>query len=253
MSRIPLPPLPVQREIVRILDNFSELTTELIAELKAELTARKQQYTYYRGELLTFGDDVPMVRLGEISLSTTTGVTPLACNPDYYGGNIPWLRTQEVRFVDILDTEIKVTEKALSETSLKWIPANCVIVAISGATAGRAGINKIPLTTNQHCCCLEINSDKALYRYVFYCLSSVNEKLLRLKRGPRGDLNAGLIRGFTIPLPPLEEQARIAAILDRFSALTTDITKGLSAEIAARKKQYEYYRDKLLTFRELGV
>ena len=139
--KIPIPPLPIQREIVRVLDKFTELT--------AELEARKKQYAYYRNELLTFGDEVPMVALGEISRSISTGVTPLAGNSDYYGGDIPWLRTQEVRFVDIWDTEIRVTERALKETSLKWVPVNCLIVAISGATAGRAGINKIPLTTNQ--------------------------------------------------------------------------------------------------------
>ncbi len=145
---------------------------------------------------------------------------------------------------------MRITEKALKETSLKWIPANCVIVAISGATAGRVGVNKIPLTTNQHCCCFEIDSDKANYRYVFHCLSNANQNILRLKQGARGDLNAGMIKRFTVPLPPLEEQARIVAILDRFDALCNDLTHGLPAEIAARKRQYEYYRDKLLNFEE---
>ena len=201
--------------------------------------------------MLTFSDDVPMISLGEISLSTLTGVTPRAGNLEYYGGDIPWLRTQEVRFVDIWDTKMKVTEKALDETSLKWIPAGCVIVAISGATAGRIGINKIPMTTNQHCCCLEIDGDKALYRYVFHYLSSENEALLRLKQGARGDLNVGLIKRFSIPLPALKDQTRIVDILDKFDALTTDLTTGLPAEIAARQKQYEYYRDKLLTFKEI--
>jgi type I restriction enzyme S subunit len=169
---------------------------------------------------------------------------------EYYGGSIPWLRTQEVRFVDIWDTEMRVTDKAMKETSLKWVPANSVIVAISGATAGRVGINKIPLTTNQHCCCFEINKEKAQYRYVFHCLASANEELLKLKQGARGDLNAGLVRRFLIPIPPLAVQERIVAILDKFDALTTDITAGLPAEIEARHKQYEYYRDRLLTFKE---
>ena len=191
-----------------------------------------------------------MVKIGEISLSTSTGVTPKADNPEYYGGVIPWLRTQEVRFTDIWDTEMRITEKALEETSLKWIPANCIIIAISGATAGRVGVNKIPLTTNQHCCCFEINETKAMYRYAFHCLSNANEDILRLKQGARGDLNAGMLRRFSIPLPSLSEQTRIVEILDKFDALTTDITAGLPAEIAARQKQYEYYRDKLLTFKE---
>ncbi len=238
---IPLPPLPVQSEIVRILDNF------------AELTARKKQYEYYRDSLLTFDDDVPMVPLNEISLSVCTGVTPRAGNPEYYnGGTIPWLRTQEVRFVDIWDTEMKVTERAMTETSLKWVPANSVIIAISGATAGRSAINRIPLVTNQHCCSFEVDRRKGLYRYVFHCVANGYWELLKLKQGARGDLNAGLIKRFTIPLPSLPEQARIVSILDKFDALTTDITAGLPAEIAARQKQYEYYRDKLLTFEEIA-
>jgi type I restriction enzyme S subunit len=188
--------------------------------------------------------------LSEISLITSIGVTPRADNAEYYDGDIPWLRTQEVRFVDIWDTEMRVTEKAMKETSLKWVPVDSVIVAISGATAGRVGINKIPLTTNQHCCCFEINQEKASYRYVFHCLANANEEILKLKQGVRGDLNAGLMRRFLIPIPSLYEQERIVAILDKFDALTTDITIGLPAEIEARRKQYEYYRDKLLTFKE---
>jgi type I restriction enzyme S subunit len=248
---IPVPPLPIQEEIVRILDTFTELIAKLTAELTAELTARKSQYEYYRNSLLQ-QKDTPRIPVGELCLSTSTGVTPKADKSEYYeGGTIPWLRTQEVKFVDIWDTEMRITEKALKETSLKIIPANCVIVAISGATAGRVGINKIPMTTNQHCCCLEIDERKALYRYVYHCLSNANRDLLQLKQGARGDLNAGLIKRFTIPVPALKEQARIVEILDKFDELTTDISNGLPAEIEARKKQYEYYRDKLLTFKEL--
>ena len=250
--KIPIPPLPIQREIVCILDTFTELTAELTTQLAAELEARKKQYESYRDTLLTFGDEVEWKTLGEVSRSITTGVTPLAKNSDYYNGDIPWLRTQEVRYIDIIDTEIKITQKALKETSLKWVPKNSVIVAISGATAGRVGINKIPLTTNQHCCCLEVNKEKALYRYVFHCILNKNEDLLKLKQGARGDLNTSLIKNFKIPIPPLAEQERIVAILDRFDALTHDISIGLPAEIAARKQQYEYYRDQLLTFKEVS-
>lgn len=247
--RIPLPPLPVQQEIVRILDNFTELT----AELTAELTTRRKQYEYYRDLLLTF-DDNPAVKwmtLGEISINTYSGGTPRANHPEYYGGDIPWLRTQEVRFLDIYDTEMRITPEALKNSSAKWIPENCVIVAISGATAGRCAINKIPLTTNQHCCCLEINPEQANYRYVFHWVSSQYEKLKSLGQGARSDLNSGIIKGYPIPVPSLEEQERIVTILDRFDALCNDLTSGLPAEIEARQKQYEYYRDKLLSFKEL--
>lgn len=242
--KIPLPPLPVQGEIVRILDNFTELT----AELTAELSARKKQYNYYRGELLSFGDQVPVTTLGNISIKSYSGGTPLANKAEYYGGDIPWLRTQEVRFVDIFDTEMRITPVALKNSSAKWIPKNCVIIAISGATAGRSAINRIPMTTNQHCCCLEINPQEANYRYVFHWVSCHYEKLKALGQGARSDLNSGIIKGYPIAVPPLEDQARIVAILDRFDTLCNDLSSGLPAEIEARRQQYEYYRDQLLTF-----
>ncbi len=200
---------------------------------------------------MTFGDDTPRVSLGDIAIKTYSGGTPSANEATFYGGDIPWLRTQEVRFMDIYDTEMRITPVALKKSAAKWIPENCVIIAISGATAGRSAINKIPLTTNQHCCCLEINSQKANYRYVFHWVSNQYEKLKSLGQGARSDLNSGIIKGYPIFLPPLKEQERIVSILDRFDTLTTDITNGLPAEIAARQKQYEYYRDKLMTFQEI--
>ncbi|RJS92314.1 restriction endonuclease subunit S [Salinisphaera sp. Q1T1-3] len=245
--------LSIQTQIGRILDRFTELT----AELTTELTARKKQYAYYRDQLLTFEEgDVEWKTLGDVCLNSYSGATPKAGNAKYYdGGEIPWLRTQEVTFAEIHETAVKITQAAVEETAAKWIPENCVIVAISGATAGRSGINKIPLTTNQHCCCLEIDSEKALYRYVFHWVSKNYEKLRDMGQGARGDLNSGIIKGFRIPIPfpedPEEsfaEQARIVAILDKFHILTHSISEGLPREIELRQKQYEYYRDLLLSF-----
>ena len=187
--------------------------------------------------------------LGEVVLKSYSGSTPKAGDPRYYeNGTIPWLRTQEVKFTDIDFTEVKITEEAVKNTAVKWIPSNCVIIAISGATAGRSAINKIPLTTNQHCLCLEINSEKALYRYVFHWVSFNYENIKNLGQGARGDLNSMMIKNFKIPIPPISEQERIVAILDKFDVLTTSISEGLPKEIALRQKQYEYYRDRLLTF-----
>jgi type I restriction enzyme S subunit len=243
---IPIPPLPVQKEIVRILDTFTELT----AELTDELTARKKQYSYYREQLLSFEDsEVEWKTLGEVIIKSYSGSTPKAGDPKYYdNGTIPWLRTQEVKFIDIESTEIKITDFAVKNTATKWTPSNCVIIAISGATAGRSAINKIPLTTNQHCLCLEINPQVALYRYVFHWVSYNFENIKGLGQGARGDVNSGMIKSFKIPIPPLEEQDRIVSILDKFDILTTSISEGLPKEIELRKKQYEYYRDLLLTF-----
>jgi type I restriction enzyme S subunit len=150
---------------------------------------------------------------------------------------------------------MKITEAAMMNSAAKWIPPNCVIIAISGATAGRSAINKIPLATNQHCGCLEIDSDKALYRYVFHWVSFNHENIKSLGQGARGDLNSSIIKNFRIPIPfadnpnkSLAEQARIVSILDKFDALTNSITEGLPREIELRQKQYEYYRDLLLSF-----
>ena len=258
--KIPLPSpdnpqksLAIQTEIVRILDAFTAYT----AELTAELTARKKQYAYYRDQLLRFEEgDVEWKTLGEVTKKWYSGGTPTAGEPKYYeGGNIPWLRTQEVKFSDIESTEVKITQAALENSAAKWIPAHCVIIAISGATAGRSAINKIPLTTNQHCGCLEINSTKALYRYVFHWVSFNYINIKSLGQGARGDLNSSIIKNFKIPIPyardpekSLAEQARIVAILDKFDALTHSLSEGLPREIELRQKQYAYYRDLLLRF-----
>lgn len=255
---IPIPSNPekslaIQSEIVRILDTFTALT----AELTAELTMRKKQYNYYRDQLLSFNDDeVEWKTLGDVTKKWYSGGTPTAGKAEYYeNGDIPWLRTQEVKFSDINSTEIKITQAALKNSAAKWIPENCVIIAISGATAGRSAINKIPLTTNQHCGCLEIDDTKALYRYVFHWVSFNYENIKSLGQGARGDLNSTIIKNFKLPIPyatdpdkSLKEQARIVEILDKFDTLTNSITEGLPREIELRQKQYEYYRDMLFSF-----
>ena len=275
---IPVPPLEIQNEIVKLLDSFTELTTELTAELTAELTLRKKQYNFYRDSLLNFVrvDDtivqtdrqtdrqaqrisefglwrktqhIEWKSLRDISVRISSGGTPRKTNSAYYtGGTIPWLRTQEVEFNYIEKATSFITEEGLKNSSAKWIPAHCVIVAISGATAGRSAVNNIPVTTNQHCCNIEVNEEMVEYKYVFYWVKSQYEKLKGLGRGARADLSAEIIANYPIPVPPLSEQCRIVSILDRFDALCNDLTSGLPAEIAARKKQYEHYRDRLLTF-----
>ena len=253
---IPVPPLEIQREIVKILDNF----TALAAALADELQARKKQYEYYRDLLLSYDEDgnprmadgqkAVWMTLGEVCSKVSSGGTPLATNPSYYNGDIPWLRTQEVDWVDITDTGVKITEIGMTNSSAKWIPANCVIVAMYGATAAKVAINKIPLTTNQACCNLEADPDYVHYRFMFHWLSMKYLELKSMGRGSQANINGEIVKSFPIPIPPLAEQERIVAILDRFDALVNDISSGLPAEIEARRKQYEYYRDQLLTFEE---
>ena len=305
--RIPIPPLDVQNRIVNVLDNFEKICSDLNIGLPAEIEARQKQYEYYRDKLLTFTESgntilsraeqsraeqsraeqsraeqsraeqsraeqsraeqsralikllqyvfgYAVVSLQDVVKNSCSGGTPKKGVSEYYeDGNIPWLRTQEVVFRDICKTECFITESAVKNSAAKWIPENCVIVAISGATAGRCAINKIPLTTNQHCLNLEVDPEMALYRYVYYCICAKQEELLAKKEGARGDLNSTRILSLQIDLPSIEEQKRIISILDRFDAICNDLTSGLPAEIEARQKQYEYYRDKLLTFKEVAA
>ena len=190
--------------------------------------------------------------MGEICTNICSGGTPNTSHSDYYGGDIPWLRTQEVDWKDIYETEVKITKKAIENSSAKWIPANCVIVAMYGATAAKVAINKIPLTTNQACCNLDVNPQIALYRYVFHWLCHKYSELKSLGQGSQSNINAGTVKSFKIPIPPLVEQERIVTILDKFDSLVNDLAQGLPAEIEARKKQYEYYREQLLSFKKAG-
>lgn len=245
--RIPVPPLEVQREIVRVLDQF----TQLEAELEAELEARRHQYEYYRTQVLLFPkDSVRWSTLGGISNKVSSGGTPLSGKDSYYGGSIPWLRTQEVDFGVVTATGLTITEEGLKNSSAKWIPENSVIVAMYGATAAKVAINGIPLTTNQACCNLQIDPAQAHFRFVFHWISSQYERLRSLGEGSQSNLNAKKVKEFPIPVPMLDDQARIVQILDNFDALTTDLSVGLPAELSARRRQYEYYCDRLLTFKE---
>ena len=253
--RCPIPPLEVQREIVRILDQF----TTLEAELEAELEARRAQYEHYRNHLLSYESlaargPVEMVNLGDVALRVVTGVTPQASNARYYeGGSNPWIRTQDVNFNRISVASEFVTDAAIDELPLKWVKANCVIVAISGASAGRSALLGIDAVTNQHCCNLEIDPKRADYRYVYYSIAARYNELRSLGRGARGDLNVSIIKSFEIPLPSVDQQSAVADLLDHFDALVNDISSGLPAEIAARHAQYEHYRDRLLSFPEKVV
>ncbi len=236
--------MEIQEEIVRVLDFF--------AELEAELEARRAQYAYYRDKLLDFDSrgGVSWMPLNEICTRVCSGGTPSRKNPSYFIGDIPWLKTQEVDYRDVYSTMEHISQDALECSSAKLVPANCVIVAMYGATAAKVAINKIPLATNQACCNLQIDGSRALYRYVFYWLSREYLELKDLGEGSQNNISGEKVKKFPIPIPPLEEQGRIVSILDKFDVLVNDISQGIPAEIEARRKQYEYYRDKLLTFKE---
>lgn len=189
------------------------------------------------------------VRLEDISKLITSGGTPNTAKSEYYGGDIAWLRTQEVDFCEIYNTSIKITEEGLKNSSAKWISKNCVIVAMYGATAGKVAINKIPLTTNQACCNIELRSEMSDYKYVYYHLANRYQFIKSLGQGSQTNINSQIIKNLEIQLPSLEKQKEIVEILDKFDAIINDISKGLPSEMEARQKQYEYYREKLLNFK----
>jgi type I restriction enzyme S subunit len=239
---IPIPPLPVQREIVRILDNFTELT----AELAAELTARKRQYEYYRSELLTFGDDVPMVTLGEVAkfMNGKAHENDIIVGGRYVVVNSKFVSTSgNVR--KFADTQICPVYKddilmVMSDLPNGQALAKCFLVDSDDK-----------YTLNQRICSLTVKNNNVINtKFLFYIVNR-NKHLLRYDNGvDQTNLKRDQILEMKIPLPPLKEQLRIVAILDRFDTLTTDIANGLPAEIEYRRKQYEYYRDKLLSFED---
>ncbi|MER4078919.1 restriction endonuclease subunit S, partial [Klebsiella pneumoniae] len=204
-------------------------------------------------EKLLDGVEVEWKTLEDISIKISSGGTPKTGVSEFYDGDIPWLRTQEVNFCDIWDTEVKITESGVKNSSAKWIPKNCVIVAMYGATVGKIGINKIPMTTNQACANIQLNEEVAHYRYVFHFLCSQYTYIKSLGTGSRTNINAQIVKNIKIPIPcpdnpekSLAIQSEIVRILDTFTALTAELT----AELTMRKKQYNYYRDQLLSFDE---
>ena len=152
--------------------------------------------------------------IGNLCSRVCSGGTPSSRHTEYYDGNIPWLNTKEISFNRIYSTERCITEEGLNNSSAKWIDENSVIVAMYGATAGKTAIAKIPLTTNQACCNLTINSSIADYNFVYYHLCYKFTELASLANGgAQQNLNAQIIKEFPISLPSLNEQRKIVSIL----------------------------------------
>ena len=225
---IPVPPLPIQNEIVKLLDNFTELT--------AELLLRKKQYEYYRASLLSFEkEQVEKVKIESICLIQRGRVMSkgdIAENK----GDYPVYSSQTENNGELG----RISSFDFEGEYLTW--------TTDGANAGTVFYRDGKFSVTNVCGLLKVKSDALLTKYLYYVLSIEAPKYVNSGMG-NPKLMSNVMACVKIPLPLLERQKEIVSILDRFDTLCNDLTQGLPAEIAARRKQYEYYRDKLLTFR----
>ena len=243
---VPVPPLEVQREIVRILDSFTLLT----AELTAELTARSKQYEYYRDALLTFDDNNPLHSL--ISRYCPNGVEYKKigeiCNISV-GGDVPKnsMSKQKTEKYSVPIISNGIGENALyGYTDVPKVKEPGVTVAARG-TIGYAEYRDYPFyPIIRLLTAIPKDATAVNTKYLYCCLQG---KQYSSPMGGIPQLTAPELEKVSIPVPPIEVQRQIVQILDRFDALCNDLTQGLPAEIEARRKQYEYYRDLLLTFK----
>ncbi|HOG20813.1 MAG TPA: restriction endonuclease subunit S [Salinivirgaceae bacterium] len=259
---IPIPPLPVQQEIVNILDKFTKLEAKLETELEEELKARRKQYEYYRNRLLSAtevngkwlmnGVEVEWKTLEEV-FYIKNGYTPSKSKSEYWeNGTIPWFRMEDIRQNGrILSDSIQhITPDAVKGNGL--FPANSIIVATT-ATIGEHALIIVDSLANQQFTFLtkrELFNEKINMKFFHYFMFIIDEwckNNTNTASFPSVDMRK--FKKYLIPIPPLSEQERIVEILDKFDSLVNDISIGLPAEIEARRKQYEYYRSKLLSFK----
>ncbi|WP_281480079.1 restriction endonuclease subunit S [Wohlfahrtiimonas chitiniclastica] len=235
---IPIPPLPIQQKIVDILDKFTKLT----AELTAELTARKQQYEYYRDELLTFGDDVEWKELGEIAEYSTERISFNELNEENYVGVDNLLQDKmgkrNSNHVPIAGNSTKFYKKDILIGNIRPYLKKIWFADCTGGTNGDVLVIHTTDIKIDPQYLYQVLADDKFFDY--------NMQHARGAKMPRG--NKAEILKYPIPIPSLNEQARIVGILDKFDALTNSITEGLPREIELRQQQYEYYRDLLLSF-----
>lgn len=229
---IPVPPLKVQHEIVAILDKF----TKLEAELEAELTARRQQYKYYRDKLLTFGEQraARVTTLGEVA---SIGTGSRNTNEAIVGGEYPFfVRSQE---------PLEIDEFEFDETA--------IITAGDGVGVGKVfHFVEGKYALHQRAYRINVTSSELRPKFLFYYMRNDFGRYLTTTsvHASVTSLRKPMFEKYPVPMPPLEEQDHIVSILDKFDALVNDLSSGLPAEISSRRQQYEYYRDRLLTFDE---
>ena len=240
--RIPVPPLQVQREIVKVLDTFTELE------------ARRRQYQYYRDALLAFDDqDVRWVTLAELGEFIRGRRFTKA---DYVEEGIGCIHYGEIyTHFGVSASDVVSHVRSDITTKLRFAKPGDVVITDVGETVEDVGkavawIGDKDVAIHDHCYAFRHSMNP---KFVSYCMQTSSFIAEKAKYVARTKVKTLLIESFSrirIPVPPLDEQERIVAILDKFDALVNDLSSGLPAEIAARRKQYEHYRDLLLTFRE---
>lgn len=224
--KIPVPPLEIQHEIILILDNF----TELITEFTKELTVRKKQYEYYRKKIFSYEKSIPKISLYNIAISISSGK-----NKE---------RLHEGKFPVFGSTGI------IAKTNKPIYDHEQILIARVG-NAGYVYLANGQYDVSDNTLIVDIKSEYLL-KYIYYILVNMNLNQYA-KGGCQPLITASQIKKLSIPIPKYDIQQRIVSILDRFDTLCNSLSNGLPAEIEARKKQYEYYRDKLLTFKELNI
>ena len=233
---VPVPPLPVQEEIVRILDSFSSLE----AELEAELEARRKQYTHYRDELLTFDRErVLVITVGELC-DINRGRIMSKGYLEKHRGAYPVYSSQTANngrfgFINSYDYDGEY---------ITW--------TTDGANAGSVFYHDEKFSITNVCGLLRIKDSRVRAKYLKYVLDVTAKQYVNTGMG-NPKLMSNVMKQIKVGIPSLAEQDMIISILDRFDKLTNDLSSGLPAEIEARRKQYEYYRDRLLSFDELAA
>lgn len=239
--------LAIQAEIVRILDAFTAMT----AELTAELNMRKKQYNYYRDQLLSFEDgEVEWKTLGEVALDFGRGKSKHRPrnDPSLYGGDIPFIQTGDIRNAAHTIQEYSQTYSELGLKQSKLWPKGTLCITIA-ANIAETSILGFDACFPDSVIGFVANPEETSSSYVEYLLSSIKTQLEEKGQGSaQSNINLGTFQNLKLPFPPITEQERIVALLDKFELLTNSITEGLPREIELRQKQYEYYRDLLLSF-----
>ncbi|GAA1559682.1 hypothetical protein GCM10009789_11300 [Kribbella sancticallisti] len=245
---VPIPPIEVQREIVRVLDSFSAL--------EAELGARRVQYSYYRNFLMTFDDDVKRLPMGEVT-TILRGASPRpiqAFLTDDKDG-VPWIKIGDVPAGGkyITATAERVT-KAGAAKSRMVRPGDFVLS--NSMSFGRPYISRIDGAIHDGWLAISNFNESFIPDFLYHLLRSAplqREFARRAGSSTVSNLNADIVRSVPIPVPSLHEQERVVGLLDNFEVLVNSLSDGLPAELRARRTQYDYYRDKLLTFEEAAV